>query len=261
MRHTSPRFRTALATAALLIASAPAAQAGGCKAFANQRFVFLLQGQVRSADGLSDVGKSILGRLVFDANGTAGSFTLMNNGGDPVAHGQEQGSFSCLSTRQLSGLAQQLNLSNGLAMLAVRERGAVQLLAQLPNTAMNGEARPAANWDTLPQGACDLLPGKAYIGRYGAEADGVAAMGLAQWRFDTRVYSMQTWGAATTGSAAVPLDRPLSACTPTTPDQVAILSVNDGNDGYLMAYPSADGSVAWIHTFPGRGVGGWMRPR
>ncbi|MBQ0931282.1 hypothetical protein KAK07_17465 [Ideonella sp. 4Y16] len=261
MRHTSPRFRTALATAALLIASAPAAQAGGCKAFANQRYVFLLQGQVRSADGLSDVGKSILGRLVFDATGAAGSFTLMNNGGDPVSQGQEQGSFSCLSTRQLSGLAQQLNLSNGLAMLAVRERGAVQLLAQLPNTAMNGEARPAALWDTLPQGACDLLPGKAYIGRYGAEADGVAAMGLAQWRFDTRVPSMQTWTAYSTAAGAVAQDRSLSPCTPTVPDQAAVLTVNEGVDGYLMAYPSADGSVAWIHTFAGRGVGGWMRPR
>jgi hypothetical protein len=261
MRHNTPRFRTALATAALLIATAPAAQAGACGPYAGKRFVFLLQGQERSADGLSDIGKSIIGRLVFDATGAAGSFTLMVNGGDPLAAGQEQGSFACLPMRQLSGLAQQLNLSNGLSMLAVREKGAVQLLAQMPQTAMAGEARPAAAWDELPHGACDLLPGKAYIGRYGAEADGVAAMGLAQWRFDTRVPSMQTWTAYSTGSAAVPQDRSLSACTPTAPDQVAILSVNGGHDGYLMAYPSADGSVAWIHTYPGRGVGGWMRPR
>lgn len=261
MRHTTPRFRTALATAALLVATAPAAQAGACSACAGKRFVFLLQGQERSADGLSDVGKSIIGRLVFDATGTAGSFTLMVNGGDPLATGQEQGSFACLPSRQLCGLAQQLSLSNGLAMLAVREKGALQLLAQMPQSAMAGEARPAATWDDLPHGACDLLPGRAYIGRYGAESDGVAAMGLAQWRFDTRVPSMQTWTAYSTASGAVPQDRSLSECVPAAPDQVALLSVNGGTDGYLMAYPSADGSVAWIHTYPGRGVGGWMRPR
>ncbi|MBN8486438.1 MAG: hypothetical protein J0M20_01705 [Burkholderiales bacterium] len=261
MRHTPPRYRTALATAALLIATAPAVQAGACGPYAGKRFVFLLQGQVRSVDGLSDVGKSIIGRLVFDATGRAGSFTLMVNGGDPLSAGQEQGSFTCLPTRQLAGLAQQLNLSDSLTMLAVREKGALQLLAQAPQTAMTGEARPAGAWDALPNGACDLLPGKAYIGRYGAEADGVAAMGLAQWRFDTRVPSMQTWTAYSTADGAAPQDRSLSPCTPTAPDQVALLTVNEGVDGYLMAYPSADGSVAWIHTFAGRGVGGWMRPR
>ena len=261
MDRKPPVSLIALATAVLMGAASPAAHAAPCSAFANQRLVFLLQGQVRSADGQADVAKSVIGRLSFDASGRNGSFSLAFNGGDPAQTGQQQGSFTCAPTRPLAGLAPQLSLSNGLNLLALRERHFVQLLVNDPHTAMAGEARPAAAWDTLPQGACDLLAGRVYSGRYGSSSDGQGLMGLTQWRFDTAPAQLQTWSAGTGGNGATALNRTMGACVPWAPDQAALLPVSNGNDGTLLAFPAADGSMAWIHTYPGRGVGGWLRQR
>lgn len=250
-----------VAAAALTLGlCAGAAQAGPCSAYAGKQFVFLIQGAVRSTDGLSDVHQSVLGRLTFDATGSAGRFSSLSNGGDPVAALAESGTARCIAQPELGHMAQSWTLSNGLELLAMRERGAVQLLAKGGRRALLGEARPAASWAELAGGACDLLPGHRYSGRYGDSADGLGAAGLARWDLSSLLATLQTWGSSTAAVSAQPLSRPLGPCAAAA-DGAAQLAVNNGTDGTLLAYPAADGSVAWMHTHPGRGVGGWLLPR
>lgn len=243
------------------LALAGSAQAGACTAYAGKQYVFLMQGFVLDAPSGTQASLSLVGRLQFDRSGSAGTFSSFRNGGVPAATLQETGSFSCGANRSLGGMAQSLQLSNGLGLLAMREGSVVQLLNNEPQMALTGEARAAADWSTLAGLACDQLLGRNYSGRSGMVADGVGQAALAQWSLQTLPGSIRDWYSTASGSAAVARELPLTACSPAAGDGAAVLSLNNGVQGWHIAYPAADGSAAWVHMLAGRGVGGWLRPR
>lgn len=261
MRRFTPairRFALGLAGTTLLTAAAHAAP---CTPYAGKQYVFLLQGSVRTADGTADAGLGIVGRLQFDAAGAAGTFSSVRNGGAPVAVLTETGTFTCAGTRPLGGMAQALELSNGLSLLVQRDRTVLQLIGSDPFSALNGEARPAADWATLAGQACDRVLGKTYVGRAYGPSDGLGVAQLNQWTLTALPGVSRTWGHSTGSPAALPVEAPLSQCVPQAADGAALLTVDNGVQGANFAYPAADGTVAWMHGTAGRGVGGWLRPR
>lgn len=260
MTSSTLMIRTLAAAAALWVVGAPLAHAGACTAFSDKRLVFLMRGEVRSADGVSQPGAVYIGRLMFDAGGQTGSFSMMRNQGEPVQAPREVGTLTCAATRELAGLVQQLTLSNGVKLFALRERGTVQLLLNQYQTTIAGEARPAASWGELPQGACSLVQGRVYTSRSGGADVALLTDALSQWRFDITPGRVDGW-VATTDRAPYPDTYSIGTCTTWSPDLSGLVALQNGAAGVAALYPAADGSVAWAQTVAGAPVGGWLKPR
>lgn len=260
MTSSTLMIRTLAAAAALWGAGAPLAHAGACTPFADKRLVFLMRGEVHGADGVSQPGAVYIGRLMFDAGGQTGSFSMMRNQGEPVQALREEGTLSCAATRQLGGLAQQLTLSNGVKLLALRERGAVQLLLNQSLTTIAGEARPAASWGELPQGACSLVQGRIYTSRSGGADIDTSTDAVSQWRFDITPGVVEGWVAASDRAPSAQTYS-IGTCATWAPDLSGLVALQNGAFGVAALYPAADGSVAWAQTVAGAPVGGWLKPR